>query len=420
MKYIFTLILSFSYILSFSQFNDKTCRSNQMKKYDDSLQLKWKNYNFIPISKEEAQKSPFNFIKIDFIEHPAKMERDSLDIVMDRYKDLIGNDFEKYMKIEDSITKIIADKKIGSISKLAIIKSERFKNQYAVLHYGFKYDEILKFGAGYWISYSSDYGKTWRDFYTGLGERNNFIFKKNSKINLWKDENHLQIESNIVRMTDEMGHPLPPEFENVSENALVTIDLSEIIKDSDNDGLSDIEEKILMLNPLSKDSDNDGIVDNIDKNPRFKSIDSPKSILFNALINGVQDEKESFRGINFEIDLKNPKITTKENLSAEEMEFINDDQFMNSPLLLVTDDKELQSISPTFTTIIILTHKEFDTYEKINRSKLRSLGYSPMFKCDTNKDTYILRKTGSYSGETYKIIRTKKGWKVKTISSWIS
>ena len=369
--------------------------------------------------KKRQKKSPFSYVKVEFVDNHVKMERDSLELVMDQYRSVLDLDFEKYMKIEDSITKIVAAKKIGPISKIGIIKAERNKNQYAVLHYGFKYDEMLKFGAGYWISYSMDKGKTWRDYYTGLGERNNFVFKKNSKASLWKDETHLQIEADIVRMTDEMGHPLPPEFEIVNENALVTLNLAEIIKDSDQDGLSDIEEKILMLDPFSKDSDNDGTEDNIDKNPRFKSISSPKSMLYNALINGVQNGKFSRRGTNFEIDLKDPKIMTKNDLSKEEQEMMFEEEF-NSPMLLVTDDKELQGIEPTLTTIIILTNKEFEEYEKNNRSKLRSLGYSPLFKCDSDQDTFILRKSGSYSGETYKIIRTKKGWKVKTVTSWIS
>jgi hypothetical protein len=446
------LLLLFAVPLNLFYAQKNACKCTELEKYHQKNQEKWKTYTFQPVSKDSAIKPPFSFIKTDFLYDPSKRSDivDSIEIKMAPYRYLMNisepenNDadkkkkkdkkkkgetsymdgFEKYMKIEDSIRGIEAAKLIGPLSKIKVIKSEQNKNKWAILYYDFKYDEMLTFAAGYWLAYSEDSGKNWSYNYTGLSEKNNYIFKENSKLPLWKDDHHLQIESDIVRMTDPMGHPLPPEYEVVRDNALVIMDINEILKDSDHDGTNDITEKKLFLNPNSADTDEDGIPDSKDTNPRFKSDTNEFTTLYEGIMYGNYEFKGKTFFEEFDIDVSNPKVTSKENLQQQikdtEADFPQIGDVFNTVQMIVTDDKNLQQINPPNETIIILTTKEYEQYKKQNQSKIILKSITPLFKCDTEKDTYILQTSGSYSGETYKIKRTKKGWNVKIISSWIS
>ncbi len=432
------LILFFIFLQSLNLLNAQknSCKCSELEKYDQENQKKWKTYKFEPISKDSAVKAPFNYIATDFLDNPAKISDiiDSVHIKLKAYDYLMDVDysekkddkkkksntsymdgFEKYVSISDSIRSIEAKKSIGPLSKPKVIKSEKNNNKWAILYYDFKYDEMLTFGAGYWLAYSEDSGKNWKYNYTGLSERNNYVFKSNSKLPLWKDDHHIQIEADIVRMTDEMGHPLPPEYEPVKDNALVIMDITEILKDSDGDGINDITEKKLFLNPNSTDTDNDGIPDHKDTNPRFKKGDNEFTILYEGLMYGDYEIRGKDFFEEFDIDISNPKL-----YSGEDSGFAAMKEIINTIKMIVTDDKNLQQIAPPNETIIILTTEEYKEYEKQNKSKIIKQNFSPLFKCDTKKDTYILRESASYSGRTYEITRTKKGWSVRVVSSWIS
>jgi len=434
----FILFFIFLQSLNFLNAQKSSCKSSEQEKYDLENQIKWRNYKFEPISKDSALKVPFNYITTDFLDNPAKISDiiDSAEIKMAPFQYLMNVDysekedkkskkkdrktsymdgFEKYMSIEDSIRTIEAKKLIGPLSKPKVIKSEKRNNKWAILYYDFKYDELLTFGAGYWLAYSEDSGKNWKYNYTGLSERNNYVFKSNSKLPLWKDDQHIQIEADIVRMTDEMGHPLPPKYETVKDNALVIMDIHEILKDSDGDGINDITEKKLFLNPNSADTDNDGIPDNKDTNPRFKKGSNEFTILYEGLMYGDYEVRGKGLFEEFDIDTNNPKLYSGKNPDFEAMK-----EIFSTVKMIVTDDKNLQQIAPPNETIIILTTDEYEKYKKQNKSKIIQQNFSPLFKCDTKKDTYILRESASYSGRTYEITRTKKGWSVKVVSSWIS
>ncbi|REC47098.1 hypothetical protein [Chryseobacterium pennipullorum] len=296
---------------------------------------------------------------------------------------------------------------------------EKNGKQWAILYQDFKYDEMLAFGSGYWISLSEDEGKTWKKYYTGLSGGKNYYFKQNSQKPFWRDENHLQIEADIVRMTEPSIHPLSPDYEVVKDNALVILDLSEIIKDSDEDGLTDIEERNLFLNPLSKDTDGDGIPDSEDLNPRFASSSNDFTRLYEGIIFGENTESAGLSPYeDFVIHLEQPKKVTESDKNKEE--FSNELGLPNTIKLIVTNDTNLQRINPKHYKIIILTPKEFEEYRKQYHSVLEQLSYSPLFQCDKNPNVYIMSSSASFSGASYKIERTKAGWKVTTLSSWIS
>lgn len=402
----FGFIFLFSYQFVFAQ-NEKRYKSKQEEIYFDSISKKWKDYEFRPVDVEIAKKIPYNFINVEKINNAAPInKRDVFSNYYDSIMDLNKKDRNNFEKF-DSIMAIIENQKIGPIKKMSIVKEGRLGNKWGILYIDSKYDDFIYGGWGYWIAISNDNGKNWNQYYTGLTENYYFYFKRNSKIPLWKDINTIQIESAIVRQKSAVMHPIPAEYEIVEDNLAVEIDLSKIILDSDNDGLTDVAELKMLLKPNNPDTDGDGIIDSEDKNPRFKSCKTNKSIIYESLIeNYSPDEKGKMY-----IDLSNPQ-TIKENI---ENSFDYD-----GISIFVTDNEDLQRIDLKKTTLIIMSSKEYEEYEKKYPSHFIKSNYSQMFKCDKKKDTYKIHTSYLTGGNTYLIKKTKDGWTISLIESWIS
>lgn len=402
----FGFIFLFSYQFVFAQ-NEKRYKSKQEEIYFDSISKKWKDYEFRPVDVEIAKKIPYNFINVEKINNAAPInKRDVFSNYYDSIMDLNKKDRNNFEKF-DSIMTIVENQKIGPIKKMSIVKEGRLGNKWGILYIDSKYDDFIYGGWGYWIAISNDNGKNWNQYYTGLTENYFFYFKRNSKIPLWKDINTIQIESAIVRQKSAVMHPIPAEYEIVEDNLAVEIDLSKIILDSDNDGLTDVAELKMLLNPNNPDTDGDEIIDSEDKNPRFKSCKTNKSIIYESLIeNYSPDEKGEMY-----IDLLNPQ-TIKEN-SENSFDY-------DGISIFVTDNEDLQRIDLKKTTLIIMSSKEYEEYEKQYPSHFIKSNYSQMFKCDKKKDTYKIHTSYLTGGNTYLIKKTKDGWTISLIESWIS
>lgn len=407
------MILTFILLIPFFNFAtaqfEKRFSSKELDAYYDSLSTTWGDRKFIPLSIELAKKTPYDYIKVTNVNEPAFYNPKQVfsaywDSVMVAQKENMG-DFTKF----DSIMQAIKDDKIGGISKMSIIKQQRLGEKWVILYTDSKYDDFIYGGWGYWIALSDNYGKSWKHYYTGLTENCHYFFKRNSVIPLWKDSATIQIESVVVRQISEVAHPFPAEFETIQDSIAIMMDLSAIIKDSDNDGLTDIAENKMMLNPYNNDTDGDGIVDSIDKNPRFKSVKTDKSIIYEVLIDNFRPNK---RG-EMIIDLAKPlcfKMNKEDSLYID-FESVN---------IFVTDDKELQGLNFQNSTMIIMTSKEYKGYKIKYPSHFIKSNYSKMYKCDKKTDTFLIITSYLTGGETYVVRKTKKGWKIMLLGSVIS
>lgn len=407
-KILICILLIFTFCNSYSQY-EKKYKSKEEDAYYDSLRKTWEHKEFKPVSIETAKKKIYDYVKIVKVDNPAiynsrQVFSEYWDSIMQSQRENM-NDFEKF----DSIMQAMRNEKIGIIPKISVIKQEKNGNNWAIIYTDSKYDDFIYGGWGYWLALSYDDGKTWKKYYTGLTENCYYFLKRNSKIVLWKDFNTLQVEATIVRQISEVKHPIPAEYETIQDGIAIQLDISKITQDSDNDGLMDIVERKMMLDPNNPDSDGDGVIDSNDKNPRFKSRKTEKGLIYETLIENFRPNKKG----EMELDLAVPPVYEKRKADSlyRDFEFV---------IMFVTDDLDLQGMELHGETMIIMTTKEYEDYKIKYPSHFIKSNYSQLFKCDRKKDTYKINTSHFTGGSSYIIQKSKKGWKIFMLSCWIS
>lgn len=343
-----------------------------------------------------------DFVTIVTLKDPAllirKDENDYFDSLAKAKKIDLGD--------QNGIAKVfyeIGKLKTGPIVKQDIVKYGKLKTKQAIIYIDGKYNDC--FEKGYWIALSNDDGKNWKKYFTGLTVNKNYYFKSNSKIPLWKNPNTLQMEAVIVKkISDRILPGKSEEYRTIRDSIAVQFDLSKIILDSDNDGLTDVIEERMLLDPSNPDTDGDGIIDSKDKNPRFKTKKTAKSILYEVLMGNYKFENQN----SFQINLQNlPK--------SKYLHPVNTDAIS----IFITDDVAVQGLELEDETLVVMTSKEYEDYKLKHPFSFSIKEYSKMFLCDNESDKYVIVKSSCMSGSEYVVKKTTKGWEVTYFMKYI-
>lgn len=411
--FIITLLFIINYNSVFSQFLELEHRkyySTEEHAYYEQLA------NIREQAKQESDRNPnseiilLDYVKIIKIKEPAAYNE---NLPVYPYFDAILHFFDSIMDKEklDSAMQVMENDKIGIIPQLSVIKQEKLNNNWAIIYSSpfDPFDDFIFGGKGYWLALSSDNGKTWDKYYTGLSENFPYCLKQQSNIPLWKNEDTLQIECVMTHRKGEVTHPMPAEFVLVKDSIAVQLSIKKIANDSDKDGLTDIIERKMLLDPENPDSDGDGILDPQDKNPRYRSVNNEKTRIYNAILN---DTPFLFKG-SIAIDLANPPAIGQ--IESDTLEI--DSKTIS---VFVTDQQDLLGLNPTNETLIILSSKDYEDYVLRYPSHSIKRQLSPMFKCDKIRNAYKIQESRFTGGTMYLIKKTRKGWKITPIYEWVS
>ena len=313
---------------------------------------------------------------------------------------------------QDSIIKLSLDylddyqarrkDKLGGIEKYWVLKHETRDSIEAIVYEDKRYNDA--FNSGVFVAYSSNHGSTWDYYYTGLTQDAPMFVKWYSKYPLIDSEGNVQIEA-CQRSGDGDYHwswmlSFPAI---VKDGLLITFDLETLRKDSDGDGLTDIEEARLRTDPFSKDTDNDGILDDLDLNPRCNVPRTDKTIIYEVILD------ESIR-IPF-YDREDP-LTIPFDEIAESHYCVD----TTRTVMIVTDDPDIRSIQPKTRRVIFLSSEEMGD-SKYSSGDLERTWFYPLEKQEDG--SYEVNVHHSASGETYRIMRTSEGWVIKMSSRYI-
>ncbi|MBV8201008.1 MAG: hypothetical protein JOZ15_10345, partial [Acidobacteria bacterium] len=160
------------------------------------------------------------------------------------------------------------------------VRSERQGKQVAVIALSQVYDQQSPASSGgYWLLLSDEQGTTWRrPLYTGLRANLPYTVREQSALPLLAGD-HLQVEVVVEELgsfftSDESG-PAELAPRQPRSGIYLEIPTAELARDSDGDGLADLEEERLLTDPEDADTDHDGIGDAEDPMPTVAAVDTP-------------------------------------------------------------------------------------------------------------------------------------------------
>jgi hypothetical protein len=261
------------------------------------------------------------------------------------------------------------------------VRMERRGNRVVVISVSQAFEQTADASrGGYWVHLSQDGGKSWEaPLYTGLVENYPYVVLENAKLPLI-DGDSLDVAVDIQTEYPgygAMGMVFLPE--NPRKGFYLKLPLAELRRDSDHDGLTDIAERRLLLDPHNPDSDGDGIPDGADPMPnvRQSAAATPDQQVRAALLEQqtgnpvfVRGRPEDFAG-----------------LRPDRMVLVYDD----------TDVKRREEWTPDFQTPII---------GPIVFNRARDRGYVT---------------ESEYAGsDTYRVWRDGGEWKLLKIGGWVS
>ncbi|MGC4114497.1 MAG: hypothetical protein QM765_07775 [Myxococcales bacterium] len=154
---------------------------------------------------------------------------------------------------------------------------------------------------GYWFLESADAGKTWSEpLYLGLRENYPYVVAPTSGLPLREGE-LLRIEVQVREQSvDESCSPLlGPRYLREEKGLFIEANLADLRRDSDGDGLTDLVEERLMLDPHRADTDGDGIPDGLDRMPNVPFTSgppAPEGKAVTAFLKELVDQHEEFLG----------------------------------------------------------------------------------------------------------------------------
>jgi hypothetical protein len=357
----------------------KNFKINDLKKLN-SIEIKEDYFEVVPIKKPSLLNKNFHEDLLDSIANSRKID----------LKDSRGMD-----KLWNEVLKL----KVGPITRYDVLKHGSLKNNQAIIYADYKFNDCYE--EGYWIALSKDNGKKWKKYFTGITINKNYFFKNNSKISLWKNSHILQIEAvKVKKISNRILPSKMEEFQTIRDSIAILLDLSKITLDSDHDGLTNIMEERMLLNPYNHDTDRDGIIDSKDKNPRFKTIKTGKSILYEVLMGNYIFENENMFQIDFE------------NLPQKKYPYSGNP---NGISIFVTDDNAVKGLELKDETLIVMSSREYQKYKLKYPHSFKNKDYSKMFLCDNEEDIFKIVTTHCNGDTTYLVKKNNKGWSVSIL-----
>ena len=381
---IFLLILLFPFPLP-GQVTDAAvvfASPDEMKSYkskeEDSYYENYRRQGFKPQPIEVVRRHRLKHIRIFLSADNSKAEINNTNL------DKIKRDME-----------YLDPRNLGkeSVKRNAVLSYTNTKGISATLFLDSEYDEFMWGEPGYWINLTDENGS--RDYYTGLAQ-NHYIRLLEAGQNIWKDDSTLIVSAVRVRLTKPFIHPVSaPKYEAI-ENIKVEIWIPDLVRDGDNDGLTDIEEDKMMLNPLSSDADADGTSDLEDHNPRFRSRTTNETLIYKAILDNYLGDTIRIRN-NKIIDSERPRLMHT---------------LKSRTRLIVTDDPLLQNADFDYGRTIILSSKDYETSKANYPVTLDQTIVSPLFKVDDIPDTFVVSVSGTLGGGKYLIKKLVEGFDI--------
>jgi len=296
------------------------------------------------------------------------------------------------------------------------VRVGRDKNRVAVISVSQNFDPTGEVTAGgYWVHLSEDDGKTWRrPLYTGLADHFPYVVLSASNLPLF-DGDTLEVAVDVQEL-DLSSITYPPiglRTRREKTGLYLRIPIAELLRDSDGDGIPDIAEEHLLLDPNNADSDGDGIPDGIDPLPNVKQAKqaAPEQQALAAFL-------ERFFSIHTgaiiqPVDAPNDETRLRTAAMGSAPESASADR----PIFVSGNPPDFAGLHPDRMMLV---------YNDADLARLRRLtpdfhaiSLSPIIFNRMHDRGYMTWSAG-WAGGTVRIYRSESGWKIQDISHWIT
>lgn len=333
-----------------------------------------KKYNYkeeIPFTVDEILKYKPEYLTISDLKEFRDFRKDSTEA---HFYDLTNEKeelkkYEKYKKNYAKFDSLFIDQ-FGYFAKQSVGKAE----------YAFAQNNL-----GYWLTKIEN--NTAKAYFLGLSF-SHYYFNKTQAQPIIKN-GELQLQGSFVKIVKVAGLPGYDDYSAIEDGKLFKIKLSDLEKDSDNDGYNDIFEESFGLNPHNKDTDSDGIDDFNDLNPLYKSGKNKFTILFEELI---------------------PKYAVIDGQDFKKLNYLFD--------VYDNDCEYFQTINPQLRTFIVSENKDKQPYY-LKVTDVIDGGISKLKRDAENPNKFYIMKWGSSSTDEY-VVEFKDGkWNIEHISGTV-
>lgn len=266
---------------------------------------------------------------------------------------------------------------------------------------------------GYWIHVSSDAGKTWqRPLYTGLAQffPYNIVAKSNMAL-IAGDALNIEVEVQELDVASITYPPVGLVTKRRQKGLFIQLPLSALTRDKDSDGIPDIEERRLLLDPNNPDTDGDGLSDGRDSMPNVARSTTAQEQ--DAVMAAVLEKifGEAFGAIIMKPDASDGPmatlsgLTSGEPVSRDRPIFVEGDPkafggFRPQKMMLVYSSEDLKRIASMV--------PDFHAIELVP------------FAMNRARDKGFIVWSAGWTGGTYRFTKVPTGWEFEQISGWIT
>jgi len=259
---------------------------------------------------------------------------------------------------------------------------------------------------GVWIHVSQDGGKTWETpLFTGLESNTRFMVRADPCVS-HLDGDHIVLEYWLMQImrTGSDGKLQATTPGSPDDRFAIDIPLSALRRDSDGDGLTDIVEESLLLNPRNRDSDGDGVRDGEDAFPNLSNkiasdLAAPMAEVLNGIVDGPGPRRREPADIHAKPGAGKVALRSRER-----------------PLVFFADPQILAGISAD-RVVLVFSDDDLRRLAKVRSQVSGTRIDQPIVS--RSRDRGYLTFDNGLTGGTFTWRREGDGWKVEQSRSFI-
>ncbi|MFO0596610.1 MAG: hypothetical protein U0228_14940 [Myxococcaceae bacterium] len=287
-----------------------------------------------------------------------------------------------------------------------IVRQEQVGDRYVGLALSQRVDPTGEVtGGGYWLSLTQNDG-THREVYLGFSMNRPWRAADKSAVPLLAKDGVVRVEAAQAPL-DEGTITFPPVSTKVKvlrEHVVLEAKLADLERDTDGDGLTDLLEMRLLLDPANADTDGDGMRDGVDTAPRLDDR-LPPSPLANMISEYLgTDRPRGLRALAIDPQIQKSALELQP-IDLDRLEFV------------LAEPGELVGLRPR-NVKITLSRAELEEAKKVFGAFYpRSMR---IFGSRDGKHAVIVGSEG-WAGDTVRLDEQEDGtWKSQVIAMWMS